>query len=313
MSPGAMQKSVLTYLSVRRRLGYDLRGTGTLLLDFARFAHGEEHEGPVTVDLAVRWATRPEGTRPGRHAQRLSVVRQFARHQSIIEPGTEIPPPGLLGPGYRRTAPYIYAQDEVRALLRAAATLAPIEGLRPRTYSALFGLLASTGLRVSEALRLTRSDVDLVAGVLTVRETKFKKSRLVPLHPSTMQALRLYAEQRERLLRHAREQFFFLADAGTALAYRVVSRVFVKLRRDLGWAAKTRPRAPRIHDLRHTFACRRLLAWYEEGGHINQQIPALSTYLGHAHVTDTYWYLSAVPELMAIAASRFERERGGKP
>jgi integrase len=313
MNPMSMEDRVLRYIDDRRRLGYELEEARSPLLSFARYADREGHQGPVTIELAVRWATKGQERRPGHHARRLGFVRSFARHQITIEPATQIPPAGLLGPGYRRTPPYIYSADEVRTLLHAASNLVPIEGLRPHTYSTLFGLLASSGLRVSEALRLTPDDVDMDAGVLTVRETKFHKSRLVPLHPSTKQALKRYAEQRDRRGYRHRESYFFISDAGTRLVRGTVDWTFAGLRRRLGWDRKNRPRLPRIHDLRHTFACRRLLAWYQEGDDINQKLPALSTYLGHAQVTDTYWYLSAVAELMAIAAVRFERLRGGQP
>jgi len=217
-----------------------------------------------------------------------------------------------LGPSCRRIDPHIYSPKEVAALLSAAGNLAPAGGLRPQTYITLLGLLASTGLRISEALRLTRSDVDLNTGILTITKTKFHKSRLVPLHPSTTKALKQYVERRDRLYPLAQARTFFLSDLGIPLKYGAVRDTFRELRRRLGWRGDSGRRAPRIHDIRHTFACRRLLTWYEEGADVNQRLPALSTYLGHVRVSCTYWYLTAVPDLMAIASSRFESSGGAR-
>jgi integrase/recombinase XerD len=233
-------------------------------------------------------------------------VRPFARYVAASEPRTEIPPLGLLGPSHRRLPPHIYSREEIAALLRAAAALSPIGGLRPRTYTTLFGLLVSTGLRISEALRLAQADVDLAAGVLTVRETKFRKTRLVPLHPSASRALGRYAAQRDRVHRQPPQPTFFLSEAGRPLAYSTVRTTFLRLRQALGWC---RPghRSPRIHDARHTFACHCLQRWYQDGADVDQHLLALSTYLGHAKVSDTYWYLTATPGLLGTPAARFER------
>jgi len=196
---------------------------------------------------------------------------------------------------------------EVTDLLRACEALRPIDGLRPRTYCTLFGLLAATGLRVSEALHLQRREVDLDRCVLTIRDTKFRKSRLVPVHPSTQDALRHYAQIRDQYHPVPHAVVFFLSDSGCALPYPTVRGVFQGLRRRLGWKSDEGRKLPRIQDLRHTFACRRLLGWYEAGVDVAQAVPVLSTYLGHGKVTDTYWYLTGIPGLMAITAQRFER------
>jgi integrase len=278
-----------------------------LLLDFARYSDRTGHEGPLTTVLAVRWAKQPEGTNPIWWARRLDVVRRFARHQVALDPRTEVPLPRLLGTSYHRDQPHIYSDEEISALLRATGALVPTDGLRAFTYSTLFGLLASTGLRISEALRLARTDVDLQNGVLRIAETKFYKSRLVPLHATTTAALRRYQEQRDRLCPSAQAGTFFVSDSGAALKQNAVWHTFVVLRRRLGWENRPQRRRPRIHDLRHTMACQRLRAWYEDGTDINQALPLLSTYLGHVNVTNTYWYLSAVPDLMSLASARFER------
>jgi integrase/recombinase XerD len=216
-----------------------------------------------------------------------------------------VPPGGLLGGVPRRRQPHIYSDAELAALLEQARLLLPRRGLRPRPYVAFFSLLAASGLRLSEACRLERSDVDLDAGVLTVREGKFRKSRLVPLHPTTVEALTRYAACRDAF-DLAEAGRFFRTEHSPALTAAAVEKTFSRIRQRLGWSAQGRARRPRIHDLRHRFAVRRLLCWYEEGADLEQRLLALSTYLGHAHVTDTYWYLTGAPELMAIAAHRFE-------
>ena len=294
------------YLAMRHSLGFDIERIRWLLRDFVHFIGRIEHRGPITVDLAARWALSSHSSDPARAERRLWAVRQFARHLAAFDPDTEIPPAGLFGRITRRSRPHIYSDAEITALLQECSRLQPYDGLRPKTYVALFSLLASTGLRVSEACHLGRHDVDLCKGLLTVHEGKFRKSRLVPLHPTTVQALIRYVARRDASRGAQRSEFFFSTDRAPALERAAVEKTFSRLRDRLGWAASGRARRPRIHDLRHTFAVRRLLRWYEEGVEVNQKILALATYLGHAKVTDTYWYLSAVPELMAVTAKRFE-------
>lgn len=302
----SMTTLVSEYLALRRGLGFDLRVTGWLLHAFARYADAIGHHEPLTNDLATRWATSSQAG-PAQVAQRLSVVRQFARHRAAFDPATEIPPAGLLGRPARRKSPHVYSDAEIAELLRAARGLRPRGGLRPQTYVTLFSLLACTGLRVSEARRLTNRDVDLDASLLVIRETKFRKSRLVPLHPTAATALRGYAALRDSNAGVPRSEHFFRMEHCAALRKRAVESTFGRLRFWLGWTAQGRARRPRIHDLRHTFAVRRLLRWSDEGTDLEQRILALATYLGHAKVTDTYWYLSAIPELLAVTARRFEQ------
>lgn len=297
------------YLAFRRGLGFAMRVEGAELLRFARYAGSIGHHGPITTDLAVRWAKLPKDADPLYWARRLDIVRRFAKHRVLFDAATEVPPDRMLGPSYRRRSPHIYSEGEIAALLRAAAGLGPTGGLRPHTYVTLFGLLASTGLRISEAVRLTREAVDLDAGVLTISETKFHKSRLVPLHPTTTAALRRYAARRDRYHPLVCLPAFFLTERGTSLKDWRVRMTFTALRESLGWVGRGGP-ARRIHDLRHSFAVTRLLRWYQEGADIDHKIAALSTYLGHVKVTDTYWYLTAVPELLAIASARYERYAG---
>jgi len=236
----------------------------------------------------------------------LEIVRCFARYLAIFEPDTEVPPKRLLGPAHWHKTPHVFTDAEVLALVSAAAKLRPADGLRPRTYTTLIGLLACTGLRVSEALGCTRSDFDGEQGVLTIRETKFGKSRLVPLHPSVTQKMLAYGRERDHLVPVTRTDRFFIADRGNRLHYQRVREIFRMLCDNLGIVGRGCRPHPGLHDLRHTFAVRRIERWYDAGGDVAHSIPTLSTYLGHATVRDTYWYLTATPELLNRAAARFE-------
>jgi integrase len=306
MRPASWLPLVDDYLAVRRGLGFALEQPAWLLRDFARYADRSGHRGPLTTELAVRWALSSRSGDPAQAARRLSAVRQFARHRALLDPATEVPPPGLLGRVPRRRPPHIYSDAELAALLRQASLLRPRGGLRPRTYETFFSLLASTGLRLSEACGLERADVDLEAGVLTVRAGKFGKARLVPLHPSATRALARYAADRDAHGGTAGAGRFFCTERAPELTAAAVEKTFSRIRERLGWTAEGRARRPCIHALRHTFAVRRLLRWYQQGADLERKLLALSTYLGHAKVSDTYWYLTGVPELMAIAAQRFE-------
>jgi len=305
---------VEAYLAMRRDLGFDIERHRWLLRNFARFTDRTRYHGPITVDLALRWAMSSCPGQPTRAERRLSAVRQFARYLASFDPATEIPPAGLLGHATGRCQPHIYSDGEISALLQECSRLQPRQGLRPSTYVAFFSLLASTGLRLSEACCLHRRDVDLRQGLLTVRKGKFGKSRLVPLHPTAARALTRYAAQRDGFRSARRSEFFFSTDRAPVLSRSAVQSTFSGLRDRLEWSTRGRARRPRIHDLRHTFAVRRLLRWYEEGADVNRKILPLATYLGHAKVTHTYWYLAAVPELMALTARRFEHfaeQQGG--
>lgn len=301
----SMMNKVEQYLQFRRSLGYQLRIEGRQLQKFAAFADSERHRGPLTIELAVRWARLPVAGDPIYWARRLEIVRCFARYLAATEPCTELPPRGLLGPAHRRTTPHIDADTDVAALIGAAGHLGPPGGLRPRTYATLLGLLATTGLRISEALHLKKSDANLDRRILTIRETKFRKTRLVPLHPTAVTELRHYADVRERLTASCEGDHFFVSDVGQPLPYSTVRTVFCRLCRELRITGTGLCR-PRLHDLRHTFACRRVERWYDAGVNLDGAITALSVYLGHAKVSDTYWYLTATPELLARAAARFE-------
>ncbi|HEY3593842.1 MAG TPA: tyrosine-type recombinase/integrase [Polyangiaceae bacterium] len=302
-----MAALVEEYLAHRRSMGFALRIEAGQLRGFARHADEVGHRGPLTVDLIARWAT-VAGRRPRRcPGRRLDCVRPFARYRAAIDSANEIPPAGLLG-FRRRPVLHVYTESEIHALVAAARRFALGTSLRSSTYATLFGLLAACGLRISEALRLVRQDVDLDQAVITIRATKFRKTRLVPLHATTVTAMRAYALRRDCIVRCPSASTFFVTDHGAPLRYGTVGRIFGQLRTQLGWATMD-PR-PRIHDLRHAFACRRLQQWYVEGADVAARLASLATYLGHAHITDTYWYLTGTPELLGIAAERFERFAG---
>ena len=227
-----------------------------------------------------------------------------------LDPATEFPQTAIFGRSHRRLAPHIYSEQEICDLLTAARCLTPQGGLRPATYETLFGLIAATGLRLSEALHLRCGDVDLDQSVLTVRNTKFRKSRHVPIHLTVTAALNRYMAVRACHGVTNQDTLLFLSSSGGLLPKRTVNGVFQRLRGELGWTARGAHAQPRIHDLRHTFICRRVQLWHEHGADIGNAMAALSTYVGHAKVSDTYWYLTGVPELMALASERFAAPNG---
>jgi integrase len=266
----SMQHLVQEYLDERRGLGFALAIPGAQLLAFARFADAAGHRGPLTRELITSWARdRAKRATPLTWSRRIEVMRPFAKHRARVEPGTYVPDADTFGRSRRRLAPHVYTDREVTDLLAAAGRLSPKGTLRPMTYRALFGLIAATGLRVSEALRLQCADVDLDAGMLTVRQTKFAKSRLVPLHPTTVRALKQYLALRQRHLPTVQDGPFLASARGTALAKRTVHWVFDRLRKQLGWTARGGHAAARIHDLRHTFICRRVQLWHANGTDID--------------------------------------------
>jgi integrase/recombinase XerD len=300
-----LRQAAEEYLSLRRALGFKLHDVGSALVGFLAFC---ESEGAtvVTADLARRWAVSADAS-PARAAWRLHVVRDFAVHHQASDPRTEIPPKDLSSYRHHRKNPYLYSDEEVGRLLRVAQELPPGKGLRHRTYATLLGLLAATGLRVGEALALDDADVDGQAWMLVVRQSKFRKSRLVPVHPSTLDRLRQYQEERDRIYPAPKTSAFFVSERGRRLPYRTVQGVFRRLREQLHLDGSSTSRRPRIHDLRHRFAVNTLIRWYREGADVERCLPTLSTYLGHGRCEHTYWYLTAVPELLRLATERLEQ------
>ena len=304
-----LHEALEEYLKIRRMFGFKLRIPGGLLRKFVSYAEREDASF-ITRELAVQWATQPKNCQPSQWANRLSMVRTFARYVSAMDPKTEIPPEGLLPHRFHRKNPYVYTEEEIVRLIEAARQLPSPRGLRAATYATLFGLLAVTGMRMSEPIALDRDDVDLARGILTVRRTKFGKSRIVPIHVSTLEELRHYAGLRDRMRPQAQVRSFFISERGTRLTDSSVRWTFVCLSRQIGLRGPDDSRGPRLNDLRHGFAIETLLRWYRAGVDVEQHLPELSTYLGHVHVHDTYWYISAVPELLQLATLRLEQ--GGK-
>ncbi|MDO9163713.1 MAG: tyrosine-type recombinase/integrase [Methylococcaceae bacterium] len=308
-----LQTHATNYLNERRQLGFGLRTPGYSILSFARYVDALNSQAPLTVELMADWARQDQGNtgKPSTWARRLKNLRSFCRYLQQFEPRTEVPDDSIFGRIGQRLTPHIYSEQEIIDLLAAAHKLdSYIPGLRAATYETLFGLIASTGLRVSEALHLLDLDVDLKSGLLNIRKTKFAKSRYVPLHPSTLEALRQYQLLRNRYIQVSDESRFFVGARGRRLgqplSLKQVDRVFISLRSQLGWINRGAHNGPRIHDLRHTFIVRRVLLWQAQGLDVDQQMLALSTYVGHAMVTNTYWYLTGIPELMAGAADKFD-------
>ena len=270
---------------------------------FGRYLDG--HEGPIPLESKPGLGDRSSSTDPRNPARRLAMVRGLLRHLHVLDGATDVPAPGLLGSTGHRSPPHVYSDAEIADLLDAAGGLDPAGGLRPICYATLFGLLACTGLRISEALALSCADVDLDGGVITVRAGKRGLTRLVPLHASAVTALNAYACERAPH-GHPGEAAFFRTDWSERIGYNTAHHAFSVVRRRLGWTAIGRTRVPRVHDLRHRMVVRRIQAWHAEGADVDAKIAVLATYLGHVEVRDVYWYLSAVPELMDIVGKRFE-------
>lgn len=307
MSPAIPWKTrVAEYLAYRRTFGFDLAIEGKQLESFARFADHREAEC-LTLELAVEWAHASRHPRPISWSRRIEVLRGFATFCLRTDPRTSVPQRDLFGPAHRRLVPHIYTLAELQALLNAADQLTPPGGLRPATCRTLFGLLAATGLRISEALKLTVADVDLVEGVLDIRDTKCHQRRFAPLHGSVIAKLNDYAQLRDRLVPTPSCDRFFLRDNGRPVDQRMVLYALQSLCCRLGWHARGDHARHRLHDLRHTFIVHSMLRFYEVGGDVEPMLPLLSIYVGHAKVVDTYWYISGIPQLMALAAERFHR------
>jgi integrase len=306
-----MLRDCLTdYLSMRRALGYKLARDQKLLTQFLDYLDGIGTQ-QVTIKHALAWAQQPAGERLSWWACRLSVVRGFAAYLHTLDAIHEVPPKDLLPPPPHRATPYLYSDQDIASLLRAAGSLGV--PLRAATYQTLLGLLAATGMRVGEAIRLDRHDIDLDQGIATVRDSKFGKSRELPLHSSTRQVLGAYLRRRDRLHLGSSSPALFISPAGTRLLYCNVNWTFLRLVDKSGLRPRSASCRPRLHDLRHSFAVRTVLDWYRAGVDVQVHLPLLSTYLGHVNPAATYWYLSAAPELLALAAQRLALALKARP
>jgi integrase/recombinase XerD len=302
----ALAEAARDYLRLRNSMGHDLAEHHRQLPRFVAFLDAEGLP-TVTVAAALAWAQGPDVDPATSIApRRMTIARGFARYLAGIDDRTEVPPLGLIAARGRWRAPFIYSPGDITAVMAQARRLTPMPAA---TYETLIGLLAATGMRVGEAIRLDRGDIDWAEGVLTIRESKFGKTRMVPVVDSTLAALKQYAQARDRLCPHTASASFFVSATGTRLIYQIVQRYFRQLcdRANIGADAE---HPPRIHDLRHTFAVRTLLGWYQSGQDVQARLATLSTYLGHRDPRSTYRYFSAAPELLALAAGRLELSRG---
>jgi integrase/recombinase XerD len=297
------------YLAVRRALGFKLRGHDRLLKDFIDHL---ERVGSTTVTTAaaLQWATGRADVSPVRWSQRLSVVRGFARHLQCLDPLTEVPPDDLLACRRPRQTPYLFSDDDIARLLAAAVTLRP--ALRAATHETFFGLLAVSGMRVGEAIALDRADVDLTSGIINIKDAKFRKQRRLPLHDTTVMALRRYAEVRDRLCPHPKVASFFVSTRGTRLLDVGVHDVFRQLVETPRLEPQPGAAGPRVHGLRHSFAVATMRDWHRDAADPAGKLPLLSAYLGHGDPAYTYWYLQASPELLSAATARLERWESGR-
>lgn len=307
---GPLRQPLADYLTLRRALGYKLARHEKLL---AQFLTHLEDAGitVVTVAAAVDWSVLPAGGDGYWWGYRLSVVRGFAKYLQALDPRHEVPPTDLLPQRSHRAVPYLYSDAEIAALIAAAGSLGT--PLRRATFATLIGLLRVTGMRVGEAIALDRDDIDLTQGRLLIRHGKFDKTRELWLHPTSVEALQRYQPRRDQLMAEPRSEAFFISTAGTRLAYCNVWETFHYLVGHCGLAPRSARCRPRIHDLRHTFVVTSMQQAYAAGEDGQRRLTLLSTWLGHADPASTYWYLSASPELMALAASRLETHRAGRP
>jgi integrase/recombinase XerD len=295
------------YLAIRRSMGFKLERAGRLLNDFVAFTD-RAGVSTVTVDGALTWARQSVDASPVWAAQRLSVVRGFARYLCALDPQAQVIPRDLLPTQPARRTPYLYSDSEIAALIAAARSLP--HPLKAATFATLIGLLAVTGLRSGEAMHLDRSDLDTAQGLLTVRNTKFGKSRLVALHHTTMEALQAYGGLRDQLCPSPATASLFVSTTGARLCHEVLQPTFRELLQRCGIASTPSGAHPRVHGLRHSFAVTTLVQWYRDGVDVQARMPLLSTYLGHVDPGATYWYLTGVPDLFALAADRLQATFG---
>jgi integrase len=309
-----LRDALTQYVALRRALGTQYREPAMTLGYFVEFLEGEGADF-ITTELALRWAMKPKSVQRATWARRLSMVRRFAAWLTAVDPRTEVPPRRLLEVRRRRKKPHIFTDQEIEGLMVEAARLPSPTGLRALTYVTLIGLLAATGLRPGEALALKICDVDLDNGVLAIRQTKFGKSRFVPVEESTRAALLRYAQRRDELCSPRRCEGFLVSERGTRLQGWAARRTFARVSCDIGLRPTKEKgrigRGPRLQDFRHSFTTRRLVEWYRAGLDVERELPKLATYLGHSEIVHTYWYIDADPELLQLAAEHLSLPQSG--
>lgn len=304
-----LRETVERYLRIRRSLGFKMKAEEHRLLRFTEYLE-EQRCDHITTRLTVEWATLPKACNPACWGSRYCTVRRFARFVRALDPRTEILPSGVLTSRYRRKAPHIYSAEEIVGLLEAAKQSRSPKRLWGWTFSTIFGLMAATGMRVCEIVLLDREDIDLGEGVIRVRETKFRKSRLVPIHPTVVKALRQYVRIRDRTCPQVQCRSFFVTEMGKRPTAKHMGKKFLALARKIGLRGPNGTAGPRLHDLRHTFAVRTMINWYRSGANVDACLPRLSTYLGHLDAAQSYWYVSAIPELLGLAVQRLDQPKG---
>ncbi|WP_028233028.1 tyrosine-type recombinase/integrase [Paraburkholderia mimosarum] len=303
----SLREALQDYLSLRRSLGFKLTAAGRGLLAFVIFMEARRAEH-ITTHAALEWAQQPSSVTPAYRAQLLSWVRGFAIYRQVSDPKTEVPPCDLLPFRPKHARVHIYKDDEIRRLLDAALKLPPLNSLRPWTYYCLLGTLSVSGLRIGEAMALEDRDVDLEERILTIRTSKFGKSRIVPVAATTATVLAEYRRRRDTFFPRQRSSYFFVSNRGNKLCSGQVHETFYTLSRQIGIRAEQTSHGPRLHDLRHRFAIQTILRWYRHGQDVERRLPALSTYLGHSRVAHTFWYFNAAPQLMQLAARRLHQQ-----
>lgn len=297
------------YLKQRRQMGYQLLIEGQQLLNFARYAERKKAKLPLTVALARNWGSSAPSGSPIAMARRVSLLRPFSQYLNSLDPTQVILPTRLMGPTHRRLPPFIYSKEDITGLMTACDSLFSIVGLRPHTLRTLIGLLVSTGLRPGEAVRLKQHEVKLPEKVLAINSSKGWKHRIVPVTTSTVAALQVYQRRRDQLVPCKTTDAFFVSDYGQPLSIFAADYAFGLIRTHQGLSHQNNGRRPRLYDMRHTFVCHRLLAWYEANENIDGLMPLLSQYIGHKKVSDTYHYIQSIPALMNRAAYLFEHHQ----
>lgn len=303
-TPIIWSNRVQAYLTLRRNFGFELATEESLLKSFGQFAD-DRHAEFLDLNLATGWAQNSRNTEHHTWGRRIEVLRGFAKFMLRIDARTVVLPSNLFGPTHRRRVPHIFTEEELLVLLEATDTLKPSDRLRAANCRTIFELLAKAGLRISEAVNLTQDEVDLQSGILDIRDAKRHHCRIVPLHETAIPHLQAYAQFRDRFVSGTPCNRFFIQQDGRSVSARSMLYALQSLCKQLGWTVRGDYAHHRLHDLRHTFIVRSLLRLYEQGMDIERGLPIISTYVGHAKLADTYWYLTGIPELMSIASRRF--------